>query len=78
MSEKIRVSINLDKETNERWNRVSKKLKMSKSGMVQDFLDQVLPILEKEKPTDVLSSAFKELGNVMNETGSLFDELGNK
>jgi len=71
---KRQVLIRIDEELNDRWGKVAKKLKMSKSGMVQDFLEQVIPILEKEEPKDILGIAFKQLGEVMHDTGSLFDE----
>jgi antitoxin component of RelBE/YafQ-DinJ toxin-antitoxin module len=70
---KQQVLIRIDKDLNERWGKVAKKLKISKSGIVQDFLEQVIPILEKEEPKDILGTAFKQLGDVMHDTGSLFD-----
>ena len=69
------VLIRIDEDLNERWNKVSKKLNMTKSSIVEDFLRQVMPIFEKEEPKDVLSAAFKELGTFMHETGSLFDDV---
>ena len=74
---KKRVLIMVDEDLNDRWKKVAKRLKISKSGMVTDILEEVLPILEKEKPNDMIGSALKSLGNALNETGSLFDEKEN-
>ena len=67
------VTLSIDRDLNDRWTKVTKKLNMTKSGMVSEYLEKVIPILEKEKPNDILGAAFKELGNSMNETASLFE-----
>ena len=75
---KIRVNLNLDEELNRRWNDVSKRIKMSKSAMLTEYLEQVLPILEKEEPRDILGSAFRQLAKSMNEIGEVIDENNKK
>jgi len=74
---KKRVLIMVDEDLNDRWKKVAKRLKFSKSGMITDILEEVLPILEKEKPNDMIGSALKSLGDALNDTGSLFDEKEN-
>jgi len=72
---KVRISLTIDEDVNKRWDKVAKRLKMSKSGMVEDFLRDVLPILEKESPVDMVGSALKKLGEGLSEVG---DDLGKK
>lgn len=69
-----RVMISIDEELDARWKKVSKKIKMSKSGMVEDFLNQVLPILEKDEPRDVMAHALQHIGQGLSDVGSLFNE----
>lgn len=68
------VTLSIDEELNERWNKVAKKLKLSKSGMLQEFVEQILPILEEEKPNKMMAKAMKEMGKQIELTGSLFDD----
>jgi len=69
-----RVMISIDSDLDARWKKVSKKIKMSKSGMVEDFLNEVLPILEKEAPRDVMAHALEHIGKGVSDLGSLFYE----
>jgi len=69
-----KVLISIDEDMNERWNSVSKKIKMSKSGMVEDFLNQVIPILEIDEPRDVMAHALDHIGKGVSDMGSLFHE----
>ena len=69
-----KVTITIDEKLNDRWNKVSKKIKMTKSGMVEDFLNEVVPILENEAPRDVMKHALKHIGKGVSDMGSLFDE----
>ncbi|MBD3842997.1 MAG: hypothetical protein IE909_14180 [Campylobacterales bacterium] len=66
-----KVTISLSEEMNNRWNAVSKKLKISKSLMVQEFLDEVIPILEHEAPRDIMAHAMKHMGKSFNDIGEL-------
>ena len=68
-----RITISIDPELNDRWAKVAKKLKMSKSGMVEDFLREVIPILEQEQPKDIMKMAFKKTAEQIDLTASLFD-----
>jgi len=69
-----RVTISIDEEVNERWTKVAKKLELSKSGMVEDFVLQILPILEQKEPSKMMQQAFKQMGEQIELTGSLFNE----
>ena len=69
-----RVLISIDEELDERWKLVAKKMKMSKSVMVEDFLSEVVPILEKEDPRDVMKQAMEHIGKGVSDMGSLFYE----
>ena len=66
-----RVTVSIDEDMNSRWNRVSKKLKISKSLMIQEFLDEVVPILEHEQPRDIMAHAVKHMGKNFNDLGDL-------
>ena len=68
-----RVGISIDKDINERWTAVAKKLKMTKSSMIDDFLKEVVPILEQEAPKDVMKMALKKTAEQIDMTASLFE-----
>ena len=70
---KRQVLIRIDEDLNNRWNKVAKKLNMTKSGMVEDFLNEVIPILEQEQPKDIMKMALKKTGEQINLTASLFE-----
>jgi len=74
MADYKRVTITLPVDLNERWGNVAKRLKMSKSGMVKDFLEEVIPILEQEKPKDIMKMALKKTSQNIELTASLFDD----
>ena len=68
-----RIALSIDEELNDRWAKVAKKLKMTKSGMVEDFLKEVIPILEQEQPKDIMKMALKKTSEQIDLTASLFD-----
>lgn len=72
-----RVLISIDEDLDKRWKAVSKKIKMSKSGMVEDFLNEVIPILEHDEPRDVMKHALDHIGKGVSDVGSLFHEKKN-
>ena len=73
MSIKKTIGLSIDSELNDRWGAVAKKHKVTKSGMVEEYLEQILPILEQQTPNDMISSAMKEMAKSINATASLFD-----
>lgn len=71
--ERKHITISIDKEINERFTAVAKKLKLTKSGMIEDFLREVVPILEQEAPKDVMKMALKKTAEQIDMTASLFE-----
>lgn len=71
--ERKHITISIDKEINERFTAVAKKLKLTKSGMIEDFLREVVPILEQEAPNDVMKMALKKTAEQIDMTASLFE-----
>ncbi|MCI0501862.1 MAG: hypothetical protein L0Y61_09005 [Epsilonproteobacteria bacterium] len=73
------VSISIDEDLNKRWGRVAQKLSMTKSGIVEDFLVQILPILEQKSLNGMVISAMQEFEKAKDlideSTKSLFDDL---
>ena len=67
------IMISVDEELNDRWTKVSKKWKESKSSMVEDFLLRIIPVMEKEEPKDMISEVMKMAGQGMQEMGDLLD-----
>ena len=66
-----RVMLSIDSDLNEHWNEIAKRHKVSKSGMVEDYLSRALPVLEKTAP--VLQVVNESLDVVDTNTKSLFD-----
>ncbi len=70
-----KVTITIDEDINTRWGNVAKKLKMSKSGMVEEFIESILPILEAKTPNKMMAKAMKEMGNTIDLTANLLDGI---
>lgn len=75
---KIRINITIDEDINTRWGKVAKKHKISKSSMVEEFIESVLPILEAETANKMMAKAMKEMGKTINLTSNLFDKVEEK
>ena len=69
-----RIGLSIDEQLNERWAKVAKKLKMTKSGMIEEMLLNTLPILEKEKPNEIMKAVLKKSAEQIDLTASLFDD----
>lgn len=67
------ISITVDDELNHRWNVVAKKLKITKSNMINEYLEQILPILEQKNENKMLRMAMKEMAKSIDATANLFD-----
>jgi len=72
MATKI-VSVSLPEELNEEWTRIAKKHDLSKSGMLQEWLVYILPVLDEEQPKKILKNAMKSLAKEIDTTANLFD-----
>jgi predicted transcriptional regulator len=69
-----KVTISLSEELNFRWGAVAKKHKISKSGMISDYLEQILPILEEKTENKMLASAMREMSKTIDLSATLFDD----
>jgi len=68
-----RINISIDDELNDRWTKVAKRLKVTKSGMVEQLLMEIVPVLEQEEPKDIIKSALQRTAEHVNATASLFE-----
>lgn len=71
MTKKITITLEID--LNDRWTKTAKRLKLSKSGMVAEYLEQMLPILEEEQPSKLLQKAMRQMAKGIDDTANLFD-----
>jgi len=67
------ITMRLRPDMIERWNRVAKKYGWTRTQMVEDFLEQVLPILEEDDPRGLFSATARKIGESMLEMGDLID-----
>ena len=72
---KKRVTVNIDTDLDIRWTKVAKRIKQSRSSMINEFLEHVLPILEAQTPNQMMSKAMKEMSNQIDLTASLFEDI---
>lgn len=70
-----RVTITVDENLNTRWNKVAKKHDLSKSGMVEEYLETILTILEAETPNKMMAKAMKKMAEEIDTTATLFDNM---
>jgi len=68
-----RINLTIDEDINARWAKVAKKHGLTKSGMVDEWLENILPILDEEQPKKVLQHAMKALAKEIDLTASLFE-----
>jgi len=68
-----RINLTIPEELNEQWARVAKKHGLTKSGMVEEWLQNILPILDEEQPKKVLQNAMKALAKEIDTTANLFE-----
>ena len=70
-----KIGMSIDEALNERWNEVAKKHDLSKSGMVEEYLMTILPILEAETPNKMMARAMKKMSEEIDTTATLFDNM---
>ena len=70
-----RVGISIDETLNDRWGKVAKKFKMTKSSMIDEYLEEILPILEAETPNRMMAKAMKKMSKDIDLTGDLFEKI---
>lgn len=71
---KKKVLITIDEGLNDRLDALAKKVRRSKSGIVEDMLLELLPIIEHQNPRDMIAEALKLAGKGLQDVGSLLDE----
>lgn len=69
-----RVTISIDESLNDRWGKVAKKHKITKSVLVQDFLEEILPILEAETANKMVARSMRKMAESIDLSSSLFDD----
>jgi metal-responsive CopG/Arc/MetJ family transcriptional regulator len=70
---KKKVLITIDEDLFDRWDSVAKKIKMSKSGMVQEMLESAIPVFEKDGKS-MFGYVLEKYGEGLLDVGSLFHE----
>lgn len=68
------TSFSLDEDLLRRLAVVSENHKLSKSSIVEDYLRQILPILEAETPNKMMAKAMKKMAEEIDTTANLFDK----
>lgn len=68
------TTFTIDENISKRLSIVSKKIKQSKSSIVEELLTEILPILEAETPNKILARSMKKMAETIDLTASLFDE----
>ena len=71
-----RINLTIPEDLNDQWAKIAKKHGLTKSGMVEEWLNNILPILEQEEPEKVLQNAMKALATLAHEidtTANLFE-----
>jgi len=67
MAHKKRIGLSIDAELNDRWTKVAKRLKITKSGMIEELLEEVLPVLEAKNAKSLVEEVFGRIGRGMTE-----------
>lgn len=68
-----RINLTIPEDLNNQWARVAKKHGLTKSGMVEEWLNTILPFLDEEEPKKVLQHAMRSLAKEIDMTASLFE-----
>ena len=71
---KTKVMITLPPELNERWNAVAKKHHLVKSWMVEEFLNSVIPVLEKENEKSIVESALETSKKLEGKLSKMYED----
>lgn len=57
---KVRINLTIDDDLNKEWFEIAKKYGWTKSGMLEDILKNILPVMSLEDPRKILAGAVKE------------------
>ena len=66
------ASFSMDSEIVNRLDKVAKKLKQTKSSIIEEMLESLLPVLEQTTPNKMVASAMKEMAKSIDLTADLF------
>ena len=67
------ASFSMDANVVNRLDKVSKRLKQTKSSIVEEMLLNLLPVLEQTTPNKMVAMAMKEMAKGIDTTADLFD-----
>ena len=60
------VTLRIKPDIYERWRNVAKRYGWSRSQMLEELLENVLPVLEEQDPKKILSEVARQMGDTMN------------
>ena len=69
------TTFTIEESVSKRLSVVSKKMKQSKSSIVEELILEVLPILEAETPNKIMAKAMKKMSEQIDLTANLFDDM---
>jgi len=74
---KVRLNFSIDEDVAKRFNEVTKRLKLNKSAIIEEFIEGILPILEQTKKETMLQKILEMQAKTLNETANLVDFVNN-
>lgn len=66
-----RLNMTISHELYDRWDKVSKKIGVSKSAMLRDMLDTILPILEEKEVSSMVKMLLSTNGDVLKDLSKI-------
>jgi metal-responsive CopG/Arc/MetJ family transcriptional regulator len=66
-----RLNMTISHELHDRWDKVSKKIGVSKSAMLRDMLDTILPILEEKEVSSMVKMLLSTNGDVLKDLSKI-------
>lgn len=69
------TTFTIEESLSKRLSVVSKRMKQSKSSIVEELIESVLPILEAKSPNKIMAEAMKQMAEQIDLTASLFDDM---
>lgn len=72
---KKRLNMTVRRDLIERWSKVAKRFNMSKSAMLEQILEEMLPVLESEEVNTLVKEVFARAGRGMTEISKELEKL---
>lgn len=69
------IAIRLPLDIIEDLDYVCNRLHTNRTKLILEFLEEVLPTLKEETPNKIMKNALFKMSDVINEVGSLFDDI---